>query len=378
MSVSNSSNSCYVEKDIFNALVEGKFSSVREYDKSFYYCQIEFNVINNKSLDNKTRQLIYDIFHKVLSMHLLNGRDLFTIDEDKVFVLSYLPDEKKIMDVVNHLAISVYNKSKNNISLSYSFVKYPFETTDYLEVPFLLQEKKVTYKIDDSLNYSFTNEEDEQTFFNKNENDLFEAIHTLLQRLKLHDKYLLKHSLAVAQCVIYFSQELSLPKIGQKNLIIASLIHDVGYLNLNFDRENTGKLTPEEWMQIKCHPYIATNIILPPFPVFNDCLDIIKDHHEYIDGSGYPLGKKSTDISIYSQVLSISDTYTAVREDRPHRRALRFDEIIDIFIKSAGIKWNENLVTMFLATIADTEFRHKINDPNFDAITQFIDNIIQY
>ena len=210
------------------------------------------------------------------------------------------------------------------------------------------------------------------------ENDLFEAIHTLLQRLKLHDKYLLKHSLAVAQCVIYFSQELSLPKIGQKNLIIASLIHDVGYLNLNFDRENTGKLTPEEWMQIKCHPYIATNIILPPFPVFNDCLDIIKDHHEYIDGSGYPLGKKSTDISIYSQVLSISDTYTAVREDRPHRRALRFDEIIDIFIKSAGIKWNENLVTMFLATIADTEFRHKINDPNFDAITQFIDNIIQY
>lgn len=378
MSVNNPLKSCCVKKEVFYAALEEKFSSIQSYEKAFYYSQIEYEVAPNKIFNAKTRQLLENIFHKVLSMHLLAGKDLFTIDGNKFLILTFLQDEKKVMDIINHLAISVYNKFKDNIYLDYSYIRYPFETADYSEVPYLLERKKTTYQINDSLKYTFSQEDEDQSFFNKNENDLFEAIHTLLQRLKLHDKYLLKHSLAVAQCVIYFSQELSLPKIGQKNLIIASLIHDVGYLNLNFDRENTGKLTPEEWMQIKCHPYIATNIILPPFPVFNDCLDIIKDHHEYIDGSGYPLGKKSTDISIYSQVLSISDTYTAVREDRPHRRALRFDEIIDIFIKSAGIKWNENLVTMFLATIADTEFRHKINDPNFDAITQFIDNIIQY
>ena len=378
MSVNNPLKSCCVRKEVTYASLEAKFSSIQSYDKSFYYCQIEYEVAPNKIFNSKTRQLLENIFHKVLSMHLLADKDLFTIDGNKFLILSFLQDDKKVMDIINHLAISVYNKFKDNIYINYSYIRYPFETADYSEVPYLLERKKTTYQINDSLKYTFSQEDEDESFFNKNENDLFEAIHTLLQRLKLHDKYLLKHSLAVAQCVIYFSQELSLPKIGQKNLIIASLIHDVGYLNLNFDRENTGKLTPEEWMQIKCHPYIATNIILPPFPVFNDCLDIIKDHHEYIDGSGYPLGKKSTDISIYSQVLSISDTYTAVREDRPHRRALRFDEIIDIFIKSAGIKWNENLVTMFLATIADTEFRHKINDPNFDAITQFIDNIIQY
>ena len=378
MSVNNSIKSCYVEKEVFLSVLEEKFSSIQSYEKSFYYCEIEYDIVKSKIFDPKMKQLLENIFHKVLLMHLLVGKDLFTIDGSKFLILSFIPDEKKIMDIVNHIAISIYNKFKDNVSLDYSYIKYPFETADYSELHYILDKKKVTYQINDSLNYSFTNDEDEQTFFNKDESDLFEAIHTLLQRLKVHDKYLLKHSLAVAQCVIYFAQELSLPKIGQKNLIIASLIHDVGYLNINIDRDNSGKLTTEEWMQVKCHPYIATNVILPPFPVFNDCLDIIKDHHEYIDGSGYPLGKKSTDISIYSQVLSIADTYTAIREDRPHRRALRFDEIIDIFIKSAGIKWNETLVTMFLATIADTEFRHKINDPNFDAITQFIDNIIQY
>lgn len=378
MSANNPFLGCYVNNEVFFSLLESKFTSVQSYEKSFYYCSIEYDVAPNKVFNSKTKATLENSVLRVLSIHLTPKQDLFTIAGNKFLILSSLQDEKKVIDIINHVAISVYNKFKDNVSVKYSFIHYPFESVEYSDLPEIMERKKVVYKINDSLNYIFYDEEEDNSFFNKNENDLFESIHTLLQRLKVHDKYLLKHSLAVAQCVIYFAQELSLPKVGQKNLIIASLVHDVGYLNLNIDRENSGKLSQEEWMQIKCHPYIATNIILPHFPIFHDCLEIIKDHHEYIDGSGYPLGKKSTDISIYSQVLSISDTYTAVREDRPHRRAMRFEEIIDIFIKSAGIKWNENLVTMFLATIADTEFRNKINDPNFDAITKFIDNIIQY
>ena len=120
MSVNNPLKSCCVKKEVFYASLEEKFSSIQSYEKSFYYCQIEYEVAPNKIFNSKTRQLLENIFHKVLSMHLLADKDLFTIDGNKFLILSFLQDEKKVMDIINHLAISVYNKFKDNIYINYS------------------------------------------------------------------------------------------------------------------------------------------------------------------------------------------------------------------------------------------------------------------
>ncbi len=363
---------CYEEQKKFFQILESRFSTPGSLETPFYICLIEYSILT-PVFDSKTRQSINNCIMKVFSANLRQQTDIFTFADNKFIICAYFRDEKKVMEILSKITNTVKNEFNDEIEIVFSIVNIPMETTDYNHAFNILAKKKNKYRGDSALKFSF-----DETSTDEYDSMLFEAIHTLLQRMKAHDKYLLKHSLAVAQCVIYFAEELGLPRAGQKNLIIASLVHDVGYLLLDVDRNKQGNLTPEEWMSIKSHPYVAIEYVLKQFPIFNDCLTIIRDHHEYIDGSGYPLGKKSSDISIYSQILSIADTYTAVREDRPHRRAMRFDEIIDLFIKSAGMKWNENLVTMFLATIADYELRENINKSNFQAITNFIDNINQY
>ncbi|MCK7527901.1 MAG: HD domain-containing protein [Ignavibacteriales bacterium] len=120
------------------------------------------------------------------------------------------------------------------------------------------------------------------------------------------------------------------------------------------------RLTSDEWKLVKLHPLIACEQILRPLGIFDEYLPIIQCHHEFIDGSGYPIGKKGDQIPLEAQIISIIDSYQAMRAEKPGRKPMDFDEALDVYIRNAGIKWDKDLITTFTAIIADPMIKEKL------------------
>lgn len=193
-------------------------------------------------------------------------------------------------------------------------------------------------------------------------NTLYTELSNLIVKISNYDKYLGEHSALVTKGAVILAKELGFAGHAIEKIAVASLLHDIGYICIPkhiFDKAE--KLSQNDWTAIKLHPIIACEHILKDISIFQDYLPIILHHHEFIDGSGYPYGKKGDEIPIESQIISIIDSYQAMKVDRPYRKALPFETIIDIYIRNAGIKWDKDLITIFTTLIADTEMQEEMN-----------------
>lgn len=192
---------------------------------------------------------------------------------------------------------------------------------------------------------------------------LFGEVHSMIRTIYEYDPYLAEHSSLVAQGCMIFAKELGLPIEDIDKVAIGGLLHDIGYTAIPKEIYNkTATLSQDEWTIIKLHPTIACKHILQDRKMFDDYLSLIQNHHELIDGSGYPSGKKGSQIPLGAQIISIVDSFQAMNSSRPHRAALGLDEIIDIYLKNAGLKWNKELVTIFTALIGDHKTYKQLMD----------------
>jgi len=108
----------------------------------------------------------------------------------------------------------------------------------------------------------------------------------------------------------------------QKKMYVAGLLHDIGKLHVSTDiLHKNGKLTPEERFEINKHTYF-TRKILEQIQGFEDIVDIAANHHEKLDGTGYPYHIMGDKLSELERVMSICDVYQALTEDRPYRATL--------------------------------------------------------
>ena len=108
-------------------------------------------------------------------------------------------------------------------------------------------------------------------------------------------------------------------KDGIRRIRAASLLHDIGKLNLpDSILTKRGPLTDEEWEMIKKHPQLALNI-LKYVVGLRDCIDAILYHHERYDGQGYPKGLKGKDIPLDARIMTIADSYDAMKSERNYK-----------------------------------------------------------
>jgi putative nucleotidyltransferase with HDIG domain len=139
-----------------------------------------------------------------------------------------------------------------------------------------------------------------------------------------------RHSERVAEIADGIAQALGFDSDRRRILRRAGLLHDIGKLAIsNRILDKPDKLTDEEFRAIKTHP-VHTLRILERAPCFSELADLAANHHEKLDGGGYPRGLDATDLDLPMRVLAMADVYEALTADRPYRPRLAPEEALAI------------------------------------------------
>ena len=153
------------------------------------------------------------------------------------------------------------------------------------------------------------------------------------------------------------AKRFDLPKESIDKLKIAILLYDIG--NTLLPKELLGKTTPlsdEELASIKQHPLLAAREILKPISNIGDIIPIIEKHHENWNGTGYPGHLSGDSIPIESQIILIVDSYFALMEDRPYRKAMSKQDALKTILMDSGNKWNSALADEFASVTSNEDF----------------------
>jgi HD-GYP domain-containing protein (c-di-GMP phosphodiesterase class II) len=147
-----------------------------------------------------------------------------------------------------------------------------------------------------------------------------------------------RHSGGVAAIAVGIADTMGLDDGERRLLRRAGLLHDVGKLGVsNRILDKPGKLTEDEWAAVRRHPELSL-AILSPVPAFADVARLAVEHHERLDGSGYPHGLVAHQLDVPSRVLQVADVAEALSARRPYREAMDVDAVLRVMGRDAGSK----------------------------------------
>lgn len=154
------------------------------------------------------------------------------------------------------------------------------------------------------------------------------TVQTLLLALDCRDSATFRHSLRVAELAVRSGQTLGLARDTLEELQVAGLLHDIGKIGMpDHVLQKSGKLSKSERGLIAQHPELSAKILLP-LQSFARVREIILQHHERFDGTGYPEGRREDEILIESRLLAVADAFDALCTERPYRSPLTPEEAI--------------------------------------------------
>lgn len=171
--------------------------------------------------------------------------------------------------------------------------------------------------------------------------------------IKMYDDYTYHHSLSVAIMAIAIGLELGFNNFMLSELGTAGLMHDIGKVSVPIEIINKpGRLTPEEFEIVKMHPVYAAQHLKERNIVSENIYKGIIQHHEKIDGSGYPYHLKGKEIHPYARILAVADVYDALTSNRPYRTPNPPNEAIEYIMAGMGTQFDENILRAFLRKVA--------------------------
>ncbi len=182
----------------------------------------------------------------------------------------------------------------------------------------------------------------------KLEQAYMESIETLRYTVEAKDPYTRGHSDRVSEYSVLIGKYLGLSEEDLHTLKVGGLFHDVGKIGIpDAILLKPGKLTNDEYSEIKNHPAIGVHI-LSNAKIFAEIIPIVKHHHERYDGFGYPSNLKGEDIPYFARIAAVADTFDAMTSRRTYRDSLGLDIVKDEINKNKGIQFDPQIADIFL------------------------------
>lgn len=166
--------------------------------------------------------------------------------------------------------------------------------------------------------------------------------------IKSDSHYMYEHAINSAVLSIMIAVKLGLTMKQMRNIAIASLLANVGYTlipNTLYEHENP--LNAEDWEEIKRHPKFGYDILSNNTNLNAHIKSMVLQHHERMDGSGYPNGLKAHEIHPHAKIIMLADVYDAMTSDRKHRRAYAHNEALEYIMANAGTLFDFEITNVF-------------------------------
>ena len=183
-----------------------------------------------------------------------------------------------------------------------------------------------------------------QRSYDKLRDTMIATVNTLASTVEMRDPYTAGHQRRVTILACAMAEEMGLTEEQFDGLRMAGLIHDIGKISVPVEILNKpGRLSRTEFDIIKSHPQAGYNILQEielPWPVNQ----IILQHHERLDGSGYPQGLKNGGIMLEAKIVAVADVVEAMASHRPYRPALGIEAALEEITKNQGILYEPEMV----------------------------------
>jgi HD-GYP domain-containing protein (c-di-GMP phosphodiesterase class II) len=175
--------------------------------------------------------------------------------------------------------------------------------------------------------------------------DVMEGLIQVLESMMAaRDPYTVGHQRRVSQIAYNIGREMGLSEDRLRDLRTAGTLHDLGKIAIPSGLlSKSGNLTSLEFALVKTHPEVAYNI-LKPISLPGNTAEIILQHHERLDGSGYPQGLEEDKILLDARILGVADVMEAMCSHRPYRASLSLAETLDELTRNRGILYAPSVV----------------------------------
>ncbi len=182
------------------------------------------------------------------------------------------------------------------------------------------------------------------------------TIKALAEAIDARDHYTHSHSQMVTKYGIGIAEELGLSVKDIELLREACELHDLGKIGIQDSiLMKPGNLTEEEWQVMRRHPLTASQI-LESLTFLNGAIDMIRQHHEHYDGSGYPEGLSGKDIVLGARIIHLADAYDAMRSARSYRTVpLSKENALQEIRNNSGTQFDPSVVKAFLKIVDDLD-----------------------
>ena len=183
------------------------------------------------------------------------------------------------------------------------------------------------------------------------------AIDSLASAIEMRDPYTAGHQERVTRLAAAIAREMGLTEDRIEGIQIAGVIHDIGKLYVPAEiLSKPTKLSELEYSMIKMHAQVGYTILSKidfPWPIAT----IVHQHHETINGTGYPRGLKGKDILLEARILCVADVVEAMSSHRPYRPALGIQAALDEIAQKRGILYDREVVDSCLRVFSDRQFK---------------------
>lgn len=174
------------------------------------------------------------------------------------------------------------------------------------------------------------------------------TLRALTATIDAKDPYTCGHSERVANLAADLARAYGLPEAQVERVRVAGLVHDIGKIGVPEDvLRKPGRLTDDEFEQIKRHPEIGYHI-LHDIPQLADVLPGVLYHHERIDGRGYPHGIDGDAIPLVAKLIALADSFDAMSSNRTYRSAMSREQVLTEIRKCAGKQFDPELAELFV------------------------------